>query len=67
MVFHILPYFLASPDPHADKSLVNVEFDDGDTGKIPIDHIRLIPQDFPIVGELLVLSLFTRDIYIIYI
>lgn len=39
----------ASPDPHGDKSLVNVEFDDGDNGKIPLDHIRMIPQDFPIV------------------
>ncbi|XP_055876447.1 serine-rich adhesin for platelets-like isoform X2 [Biomphalaria glabrata] len=28
---------------------VFVEFDDGDSGKIPIGHIRLLPSDFPIV------------------
>lgn len=36
-----------SPAPVVDKGLYNVEFDDGDTGKIPLDHIRIIPQDFP--------------------
>ncbi|KAL4240920.1 heterochromatin assembly [Mactra antiquata] len=36
-----------SPNPITDKTLYNVEFDDGDTGKIPLDHIRIIPQDFP--------------------
>ncbi|XP_067672870.1 trinucleotide repeat-containing gene 18 protein-like isoform X1 [Haliotis asinina] len=39
-----------SPNPHADKYSVNVEFDDGDSGRIPIDHIRLLPQDFPLVS-----------------
>ncbi|XP_060605200.1 uncharacterized protein LOC132757782 isoform X3 [Ruditapes philippinarum] len=36
-----------TPNPITDRSLYNVEFDDGDTGKIPLDHIRIIPQDFP--------------------
>eukprot|EP00106_Octopus_bimaculoides_P001165 XP_014768607.1 PREDICTED: serine-rich adhesin for platelets-like [Octopus bimaculoides] len=40
----------SSPNPHADKSSVSVEFDDGDTGRIPIDHIRMLPQDFPIAS-----------------
>lgn len=53
---HVIePLFLlgtkGSPNPVEDKSLFNVEFDDGDTGKIPIDHIRIIPQDFPHVGK----------------
>ncbi|KAJ8319255.1 hypothetical protein KUTeg_004346 [Tegillarca granosa] len=41
---------LASPNPHADKNFINVEFDDGDSGRIPLDHIRMIPEDFPIVS-----------------
>ncbi|KAL8599647.1 hypothetical protein ACOMHN_053824 [Nucella lapillus] len=39
-----------SPNPHNESS-VNVEFDDGDSGRIPISHIRLLPQDFPLVTE----------------
>ena len=39
----------ASPNPHV--SSVNVEFDDGDTGRIPLDHVRLLPPDFPLVSE----------------
>ncbi|XP_052818307.1 uncharacterized protein LOC128244317 isoform X2 [Mya arenaria] len=39
-----------SPNPStADRDLYTVEFDDGDTGRIPLDHIRIIPQDFPLV------------------
>ncbi|XP_012939835.1 serine-rich adhesin for platelets [Aplysia californica] len=37
-----------SPNPHNTNS-VNVEFDDGDSGRIPINHIRLLPPDFPII------------------
>ncbi|KAF4528330.1 hypothetical protein B566_EDAN012097 [Ephemera danica] len=40
-----------SPDPDLDQSFVNVEFDDGDSGRIHIEDIRLLPQDFPIVGR----------------
>ena len=36
-----------SPNPSADPQLVTVEFDDGDSGRIPISHIRLLPPDFP--------------------
>ncbi|GFS03812.1 BAH and coiled-coil domain-containing protein 1, partial [Elysia marginata] len=28
---------------------VSVDFDDEDTGRIPIEHIRLLPADFPII------------------
>ncbi|XP_070188288.1 trinucleotide repeat-containing gene 18 protein-like isoform X2 [Littorina saxatilis] len=38
-----------SPNPHV--SSVNVEFDDGDTGRIPLSHVRLLPPDFPLVTE----------------
>lgn len=28
--------------------LITVEFDDGDTGRIPLSHIRLLPPDYKI-------------------
>ncbi|CAN0015025.1 unnamed protein product [Lampetra planeri] len=31
-----------------ERAFVTVEFDDGDTGKIPISHIRLLPPDYTI-------------------
>ncbi|KAH9383904.1 hypothetical protein HPB48_025796 [Haemaphysalis longicornis] len=41
-----------SPNPSPSSMLVYVEFDDGDSGKIPIEDVRLLPQDFhPIAGE----------------
>ncbi|XP_060071392.1 trinucleotide repeat-containing gene 18 protein-like isoform X2 [Ylistrum balloti] len=40
----------ASPNPHADAGSINVEFDDGDSGRIPLDHIRMLPKDFPHVS-----------------
>ncbi|KAK8774569.1 hypothetical protein V5799_010898 [Amblyomma americanum] len=41
-----------SPNPSPSSQLVYVEFDDGDSGKIPIEDVRLLPQDFhPIVGD----------------
>jgi len=43
----------STPNPSgSDRDLFTVEFDDGDTGRIPLDHIRIIPQDFPHVGQL---------------
>ncbi|KAK6643336.1 hypothetical protein RUM43_004841 [Polyplax serrata] len=39
----------ASPDPELDERFVNVEFDDGDSGRINIEDIRLLPEDYPIV------------------
>ncbi|XP_049515568.1 trinucleotide repeat-containing gene 18 protein-like isoform X2 [Dermacentor silvarum] len=41
-----------SPNPSPSNALVYVEFDDGDSGKIPIEDVRLLPQDFhPIAGD----------------
>uniref|UniRef100_A0A182VY81 BAH domain-containing protein n=1 Tax=Anopheles minimus TaxID=112268 RepID=A0A182VY81_9DIPT len=39
----------ASPDP--EKRFVNVEFDDGDNGKIALEDIRFLMSDYPIVGK----------------
>lgn len=55
---------LASPNPHADKNFINVEFDDGDSGRIPLDHIRMIPEDFPIVCKYLQCYLATSFTFI---
>ena len=30
---------------------MSVEFDDGDDGNIPLEHVRLLPQDFPMQSE----------------
>ncbi|PIO32443.1 hypothetical protein AB205_0192240, partial [Aquarana catesbeiana] len=35
-------------DQEKDADLVTVEFDDGDTGRIPLSHIRLLPPDYKI-------------------
>lgn len=42
-----------SPAHEANHNLVNVEFDDGDAGKIHVDDIRLLPPEFPILGKLI--------------
>jgi hypothetical protein len=43
-------YFIkGSPNSSPDIRFTNVEFDDGDSGKIPLDHIRQLPSDFPLV------------------
>lgn len=39
-----------TPDPEG--KFVNVEFDDGDNGKIAIEDIRFLLSDYPIVGTL---------------
>lgn len=39
-----------SPDP--EKRYVNVEFDDGDSGRIALEDIRYLLSDYPIVGKL---------------
>ncbi|XP_061503321.1 mucin-19 isoform X7 [Anopheles gambiae] len=39
----------ASPDP--EKRFVNVEFDDGDNGKIALEDIRFLMSDYPIVDR----------------
>ncbi|KAG7153659.1 BAH and coiled-coil domain-containing protein 1-like [Homarus americanus] len=38
-----------SPAHEANHNFVNVEFDDGDAGKIHVDDIRLLPPEFPIL------------------
>lgn len=40
-----------SPDSELDDKFVNVEFDDGDNGRINIDDIRFLISDYPIVGK----------------
>ena len=34
-----------------DGDLITVEFEDGDTGRIPLSHIRLLPPDYKIQCE----------------
>ena len=48
LLLHSAP---GSPNPNADKHLICVEFDDGDSGRIPMEHIRMLPQDFPVVSK----------------
>ncbi|KAK5856620.1 hypothetical protein PBY51_008203 [Eleginops maclovinus] len=37
-----------SSDIDENDDLITVEFDDGDTGRIPLSHIRLLPPDYKI-------------------
>ena len=38
-------------DSSSQHNFVNVEFDDGDSGRIHVDDIRLLPQNYPVTGE----------------
>ncbi|KAK4873616.1 hypothetical protein RN001_012976 [Aquatica leii] len=38
-----------TPDPALDSKFVAVEFDDGDSGRIAIEDIRLLPPNYPII------------------
>ncbi|XP_072388415.1 uncharacterized protein wge isoform X2 [Diabrotica undecimpunctata] len=38
-----------SPDPELDNKFVLVEFDDGDSGRIDLKDIRLLPSDYPVI------------------
>lgn len=40
-----------SADMDENDDLITVEFDDGDTGRIPLSHIRLLPPDYKIHCE----------------
>lgn len=40
-----------TPDLNSKKLYISVEFDDGDSGRIAIGDIRLLFNDYPIVGE----------------
>ncbi|CAG2101015.1 unnamed protein product [Medioppia subpectinata] len=42
---HLYAGYVRSSSPH--PNLVFVEFDDGDNGRIAVDDIRLLPQDYP--------------------
>lgn len=44
------------PDPELDEKFVSVEFDDGDSGRIALDDIRLLQPDYPVVGKLFCLA-----------
>lgn len=52
MLLHInlshLSMSAGSPDMDEVDDLITVEFDDGDTGRIPLSHIRLLPPDYKI-------------------
>ncbi|XP_017774619.1 PREDICTED: protein winged eye [Nicrophorus vespilloides] len=49
----LYPGSVAEPEVDADPSLdsrfVSVEFDDGDSGRIALEDIRLLPPDYPII------------------
>ncbi|CAG9860481.1 unnamed protein product [Phyllotreta striolata] len=38
-----------SPDSEVDDKFVLVEFDDGDSGRIDLKDIRLLPSDYPVI------------------
>ncbi|KAF5296495.1 hypothetical protein FQR65_LT01484 [Abscondita terminalis] len=38
-----------TPDPALDSKFVAVEFDDGDSGRIALEDIRLLPPNYPII------------------
>lgn len=40
-----------SPDVDNEGKYVDVEFDDGDNGRILLDHIRFLPADYAIFGK----------------
>ncbi|CAG9812501.1 unnamed protein product [Phaedon cochleariae] len=48
----LYPGSVAEPGTHhpqIDKKFVSVEFDDGDSGTIALEDIRLLPSDYPII------------------
>lgn len=50
----------SSPAHEANHNFVNVEFDDGDSGKIHVDDIRLLPPEFPVLGKCMYEMLLTQ-------
>lgn len=40
-----------SPEYDANSKYIVVEFDDGDSGRIALEDIRLLMSDYPIVGK----------------
>lgn len=49
------------PDPQHDEKFVTVEFDDGDSGLIVLDDIRLLQPNYPVVGMYLFLHRLNQD------
>lgn len=49
--YFLLPQPTGALDMEEDGDLITVEFDDGDTGRIPLSHIRLLPPDYKIQCE----------------
>ncbi len=46
---------------------IGVEFDDGDSGRIPISQIRVLPPDYPISGsKTLIFALIVDRIFYVY-
>lgn len=43
-----------TPDANSKKQYISVEFDDGDSGRIAINDIRLLFKDYPIVGKFVI-------------
>lgn len=41
------------PNSKFDEKYVSVEFDDGDSGRIALENIRLLQPDYPVVGTYL--------------
>ena len=41
----------ADNDGEEDDKLIDVEFDDGDNHSVPLEDIRLLPQDYPLQGN----------------
>lgn len=55
-----------TPDSLNNTKFVNVEFDDGDNGRISIDDIRFLLSDYPIVGEFIKFILIFIFIHYLY-
>lgn len=58
---HLL-FFSGNSDVDENDDLITVEFDDGDTGRIPLSHIRLLPPDYKIHCERAPLSEFSFSV-----
>lgn len=44
----LYPGTISKPSTPNPEDLISVEFDDGDSGSIALEHIRMLPQDFPV-------------------
>ena len=40
---------------------IDVEFDDGDSGRIPVSQIRLLPPDYPVLGKCFFFLFFSKS------